>query len=159
MPPWAAVPGYGEFANDNALTQREIDFLVSWAESYGPRNNGEVFRGTTVHAPAKPVQARTDFEEWELGKPDVLLPDSGEPDRRSEAEVGSLVARPRVQARRPPQRARGELPDSGVGPMDRHLDALARVRKLSARAGAPVARRIAPRGGYRPRLGRAVLRG
>lgn len=73
MPPWAAVAGYGEFANDNALTQREIDFLVSWAESYGPRNNGEVFRGTTVHAPAKPIQARTDFEEWALGKPDVLL--------------------------------------------------------------------------------------
>jgi Cu/Ag efflux protein CusF/cytochrome c5 len=74
MPPWAAVPGYGDFANDNALTQREIDFLVSWAESYGPRNNGEVYRGTTVHAPAKPVQARTDFEQWALGKPDLLLP-------------------------------------------------------------------------------------
>lgn len=74
MPPWAAVPGYGDFANDNALTQREIDFLVSWAESYGPRNNGEVFRGTTVHAPAKPVQARTDFDQWKLGKPDALLP-------------------------------------------------------------------------------------
>ena len=74
MPPWAAVPGYGEFANDNALTQREIDFLVSWAESYGPRNNGEVYRGSTVQAPAKPVQARSDFERWELGNPDVLLP-------------------------------------------------------------------------------------
>jgi Cu/Ag efflux protein CusF/cytochrome c5 len=74
MPPWAAVPGYGEFLNDNGLTQREVDFLVSWAESYGPRNNGEVYRGTTVQAPAKPVQARTDFERWELGKPDVLLP-------------------------------------------------------------------------------------
>src|SRR6185369_9779260 len=74
MPPWAAVPGYGEFVNDNGLTQREIDFLVSWAESYGPRNNGEVFRGTTVHEPSKAVQARTDFERWELGKPDALLP-------------------------------------------------------------------------------------
>jgi Cu/Ag efflux protein CusF len=74
MPPWAAVAGYGEFANDNALTQREIDFLVSWAESYGPRNNGEVYRGTTVQAPAKPVQARADFEGWALGKPDALLP-------------------------------------------------------------------------------------
>lgn len=74
MPPWAAVAGYGDFANDNALTQREIDFLVSWAESYGPRNNGEVYRGTTVHAPAKPIQARTDFEQWALGKPELLLP-------------------------------------------------------------------------------------
>lgn len=74
MPPWAAVPGYGEFANDNALTQREIDFLVSWAESYGPRNNGAVYRAATVQAASKPVQAHTDFEKWELGKPDVLLP-------------------------------------------------------------------------------------
>jgi Cu/Ag efflux protein CusF len=74
MPPWAAVPGYGDFANDNALTQREIDFLTSWAESYGPRNNGEVYRGTTVNNPAKPVQAHTDFGQWELGQPDVLLP-------------------------------------------------------------------------------------
>src|SRR5881227_2654654 len=27
MPPWAAVSGYGEFANDNSLTLREIQFL------------------------------------------------------------------------------------------------------------------------------------
>ena len=74
MPPWAAVPGYGEFINDNGLTQREVDFLVSWAESFGPRNNGEVYRGTAAQAPSKPVQARTDFERWELGKPDALLP-------------------------------------------------------------------------------------
>ena len=75
MAPWAAVAGYGDFANDNSLTQREIDFLVSWAESYGPRNNGEVYRGLTLQTAAtKAVQARTDFERWELGKPDVLLP-------------------------------------------------------------------------------------
>jgi Cu/Ag efflux protein CusF len=78
MPPWAAVPGYGDFANDNALTQREIDFLVSWAESFGPRNNGQVYQARGVQAAsAKPVQARTDFEAWELGKPDQVLPVPG----------------------------------------------------------------------------------
>ena len=30
MPPWAAVPGYGEFANDNGLTLRETQFVISW---------------------------------------------------------------------------------------------------------------------------------
>src|SRR5262245_16114780 len=35
MPPWSAVPGYGVFANDNALTLRETQFLVSWAEGNG----------------------------------------------------------------------------------------------------------------------------
>ena len=98
MPPWAAVPGYGEFANDNGLTQREIDFLVSWAESYGPRNNGEVFRGTTVHEPSKPVQARTDFERWELGQPDALLPIPAsrivDPKLKSERWLRGLEYRP-----------------------------------------------------------------
>ena len=43
MPPWAAVPGYGEFANDNGLTLREAQFLVSWVEGLGPRNAGSTF--------------------------------------------------------------------------------------------------------------------
>src|SRR5262245_4901868 len=43
MPPWAAVPGYGQFANDNSLTLRETQFMVSWGEGLGPRNSGPVF--------------------------------------------------------------------------------------------------------------------
>src|SRR5215469_4022647 len=74
MAPWAAVPGYGEFANDNGLTQREIDFLVSWAESYGPRNNGQVDTGVAAPKPASHVvQAHFDAGRWALGSPDLLL--------------------------------------------------------------------------------------
>ncbi len=72
MAPWAAVAGYGEFANDNALTQREIDFLSSWAESYGPRNNGQVY--TASAAAPQVVRAHFDFNRWALGAPDVRLP-------------------------------------------------------------------------------------
>ena len=43
MPPWPAVAGYGEFANDNSLTVRETQFMVSWVEGLGPRNAGTVF--------------------------------------------------------------------------------------------------------------------
>ena len=74
MAPWAAARGIGDFANDNSLTQPEIDFLASWAESYGPRNNGEVY--TQVAAtPVAPriVTAHVDFDRWVLGKPDLLL--------------------------------------------------------------------------------------
>jgi Cu/Ag efflux protein CusF/cytochrome c5 len=71
MTPWAAVPGYGEFANDNGLTQREIDFLVSWAESFGPRNNGEVYTG--IGTSRAPVQAHFDARRWVLGNPDLQL--------------------------------------------------------------------------------------
>jgi Cu/Ag efflux protein CusF len=74
MAPWAAVRGIGDFANDNSLTQPEIDFLASWAESFGPRNNGEVFAQVAAVPPApKIVQAHVDFDRWVLGKPDLLL--------------------------------------------------------------------------------------
>ena len=43
MPPWSALAGYGHFTNDNGLTAREIDFLVSWADGGKPRNAGTVF--------------------------------------------------------------------------------------------------------------------
>src|SRR5262249_51785962 len=43
MPPWSAVQGYGQFANENALTLRETQFVVSWVEGLGPRNAGTVF--------------------------------------------------------------------------------------------------------------------
>jgi Cu/Ag efflux protein CusF/cytochrome c5 len=74
MAPWAAAPGFGDFANDNGLTQREIEFLASWAESFGPRNNGEI-NAAVAAAPAAPkvVQARVDLHRWALGKPDLQL--------------------------------------------------------------------------------------
>jgi hypothetical protein len=75
MPPWAAVPGYGEFANDNGLTPREAQFLVSWVEGLGPRNGGTTFLNVTagVAAPA-PVRASARVGAWQLGTPDVVRP-------------------------------------------------------------------------------------
>jgi hypothetical protein len=71
MPPWGAVQGYGQFANDNSLTLREVQFLVSWVEGLGPRNSGTVFRNVAaVDGPrAAPVQAHADFDRWQLGEP------------------------------------------------------------------------------------------
>ena len=39
MPPWQAVPGFGDFANDPSLTADEIDVLVSW--THGGRLEGD----------------------------------------------------------------------------------------------------------------------
>ena len=64
MPPWAAIPGNGEFANHNGLTLRETQFVVSWVEGLGPRNAGEVFLnvlGDGARPPAE-VRAGTDFD-------------------------------------------------------------------------------------------------
>ncbi len=73
MPPWAAVPGYGEFVNDNGLTLRETQFVISWVEGLGPRNAGEVF--LNVRDPDEALEAptaTTDFDRWELGEPSLI---------------------------------------------------------------------------------------
>jgi len=58
MPPWAAVPGYGTFANANNLTLREYQFVISWVEGLGPRNAGKVFLNVANATPStEPVRA------------------------------------------------------------------------------------------------------
>jgi hypothetical protein len=72
MPPWSAVAGYGEFANDNNLTMRETQFLVSWVEGLGPRNAGTVFLNVArPDAAAAEVRAEAHVGHWQLGEPDV----------------------------------------------------------------------------------------
>jgi hypothetical protein len=73
MPPWAAVPGYGQFANDNSLTLRETQFVVSWVEGLGPRNAGTVFTNIAGPDAARPkdIAAHADFGHWELGEPQL----------------------------------------------------------------------------------------
>jgi hypothetical protein len=71
MPPWDAVPGYGQFVNENNLTLRETQFIVSWVEGLGPRNSGVVFTNTAdPGAPrSQDVRAHADFGHWQLGEP------------------------------------------------------------------------------------------
>lgn len=73
MPPWDAVPGYGQFINENNLTLRETQFIVSWVEGLGPRNSGVVFSNTADPGAAQPkeVRAHNDFDHWELGPPQL----------------------------------------------------------------------------------------
>jgi hypothetical protein len=73
MPPWAAVPGYGQFVNDNSLTLRETQFMVSWVEGLGPRNAGTVFLNVQDPGAARPkeVVAQQDFNHWQLGAPNL----------------------------------------------------------------------------------------
>src|SRR5262245_27323753 len=75
MPPWAAVPGYGDFANDNSLTLGETQFMISWVEGLGPRNSGTVFTNVVDSAgkPRTAVRAKPDFGSWQLGQPNVAL--------------------------------------------------------------------------------------
>ena len=72
MPPWSAVAGYGDFVNDNNLTVRETQFMVSWVEGLGPRNGGTIFLNVARPdaAPAE-VRATAHVGHWQLGEPDL----------------------------------------------------------------------------------------
>lgn len=62
MPPWFADPRYGKFSNDRAMSRREIDTLVAWADS-------GALEGDPKDAPA-PVRFTTG---WGMGEPDAVL--------------------------------------------------------------------------------------
>ena len=72
MPPWGAVPGYGQFINDNSLTLRETQFIISWVEGLGPRNAGTVFTNV-ADSGARPaaVRAVAHTGHWQLGDPEL----------------------------------------------------------------------------------------
>jgi hypothetical protein len=74
MPPWPAVAGYGRFANDNGLTPREMQFLVSWVEGLGPRNAGTVFLNVSDPKSRlrQEVRAAAHVAHWQLGEPDLV---------------------------------------------------------------------------------------
>jgi hypothetical protein len=74
MPPWPAFPGYGRFANENAVTLRESQFIVSWMEGLGPRNAGKVFTNTSslTGSVQQAVRAHLDLDAWPLGPPDLV---------------------------------------------------------------------------------------
>jgi hypothetical protein len=73
MPPWRAVRGYGQFANDLALTSRELQFIVAWVEGNGPKTKDQrlivnVDQGQTPES----ERLKPDFERWQLGQPDLM---------------------------------------------------------------------------------------
>jgi hypothetical protein len=75
MPPWSAVAGYGQFLNDNSLTVRETQFIVSWVEGLGPRNAGSVFLNVARPGAApEHVRASAHVGHWQLGEPDLARP-------------------------------------------------------------------------------------
>src|SRR6202047_5419566 len=62
MPPWFADPQVGHFANDRALSQKDIDTIVAWVTAGAPE-------GDPKDAPA-PVNF---VEGWGIPKPDKIF--------------------------------------------------------------------------------------
>ena len=103
MPPWPALSGYGQFANENVVTLRESQFVVSWMEGLGPRNAGKVFTNTSAPGATKAaaVRAHVDFNAWPLGTPDfqraldpvVVEPNQPDDIKRATIDLGLTTAR------------------------------------------------------------------
>ena len=52
MPPWGAVKGFGDFRNDQALTEEEVELITDWVE-------GDTVRGTNPNVlPKAPTFAK-----------------------------------------------------------------------------------------------------
>jgi hypothetical protein len=62
MPPWFADPQYGKFVNNPALSRREIDTLVRWADG-----------GAPVGDPRDLPPQRQFVTGWSISEPDVVF--------------------------------------------------------------------------------------
>jgi len=63
MPPWKATHGYGDFLDENRLTEEEIATLKAWNDVGAPRGN----RRKEPKPPTFPNSS------WSLGEPDMIV--------------------------------------------------------------------------------------
>lgn len=75
MPPYQAVKGYGHFHRDYALSQREIDLIISWVEGGAPKGDDKDL----------PKHKASDHA-WALGTPDLILQPTSETKVGAEAD-------------------------------------------------------------------------
>ena len=89
MPPWGAIKGFGEFRNDQALTQEQIELIVDWIQNDAPRGNNrralpESPKFTITPPYQLPAQARRVTGTATLSQPlvlDGLMPEQVPPGR------------------------------------------------------------------------------
>jgi hypothetical protein len=54
MPPWGAVKGFGQFNNDQGITQDELDLIANWVDGGAPEGDPKDLPADTK-SPAKPA--------------------------------------------------------------------------------------------------------
>ena len=83
MPPWGAVKGFGEFRNDQGLTQEQIELITAWVEGGVPEGNPE-------DLPPKPKLAKP-CEHSEAKRNQIVV--SGEYTLRTAFKLDGLIPR------------------------------------------------------------------
>ncbi|HEY6332849.1 MAG TPA: thiol-disulfide isomerase [Blastocatellia bacterium] len=62
MPPWPADPHFGAFSNDRRLSDHDVNTISAWVEQGAAEGN-----------PADLPKAPDFYEDWHIGKPDIIL--------------------------------------------------------------------------------------
>jgi hypothetical protein len=55
MPPWGAVKGFGDFRNDQGLTEEQLELIVDWEEGGAPEGEEKDIPAPPKPAPAPPA--------------------------------------------------------------------------------------------------------
>ena len=55
MPPWGAVKGFGDFRNDQALPQQQLDLIANWVEGGAPEGDPRDLPAEPALAPFAPA--------------------------------------------------------------------------------------------------------
>src|SRR3954463_13261324 len=60
MPPWGAVKGFGEFRDDQALTQEQLELIANWVDGGAPEGDPKdrAAKPPIASRPARPAAAR-----------------------------------------------------------------------------------------------------
>lgn len=104
MPPWGAVKGFGEFRNDQGLTQEQIELITAWVE-------GGVPEGDPKDLPPKPKLTKP--SSTPAARNQIVV--SGEHTLRTSFKLGGLV--PEKIPVGASMRILAKLPDGSIEPL------------------------------------------
>jgi hypothetical protein len=58
MPPWGAVKGFGDFRNDQSLTQAQLDLIENWVDGGAPEGDPNDLPPQPGFSPLSPIEHR-----------------------------------------------------------------------------------------------------
>jgi hypothetical protein len=83
MPPWGAVKGYGEFRNDQGLTQEQLELITAWVEGGVPEGKPsdlpqkpKVLKPATAGAKRNQIVVSGEFALTKAFRLDGLIPEN-----------------------------------------------------------------------------------
>jgi hypothetical protein len=97
MPPWGAVKGFGEFRDDQGLTQEQIELLDDWVEGGAPEGDPKLLP-PLPHFDTKPAHSKAGSQTIVDGKLTLSAPLKVEGIRPSSVQAGTSL---QVIAERP----------------------------------------------------------